>query len=142
MFFKKPLKVEKKDGDRVPPGQTVTDKFPVLTDGPAPTVEKSEWVFEIKYENEVLRSFNWEEFNNLKQETIETDIHCVTRWSKLDTVWNGVYIDDLVDGLIDKEKHKFIMAYCFGGYTTNLPLEDVMDKKGSVVKIFDGKDFE
>ena len=57
MFFKKPLKVEKKDGDRVPPGQTVTDKFPVLTDGPAPTVEKSEWVFEIKYENEVLRSF-------------------------------------------------------------------------------------
>ena len=115
MFFKKPLKVEKKDGDRVPPGQTVTDKFPVLTDGPAPIVEKSEWVFEVKYENEVLRSFNWEEFNNLKQETIETDIHCVTRWSKLDTVWNGVYIDDLVDGLIDKEKHKFVMAYCFGG---------------------------
>ena len=142
MFFKKPLKVEKNDGDRVPPGQTVTDKFPVLTDGPAPTVEKSEWVFEIKYENEVLRSFNWEEFNNLKQETIETDIHCVTRWSKLDTVWNGVYIDELVDGLFDKEKHNFVMAYCFGGYTTNLPLEDIMDKKGTVVTIFDGKDLE
>ena len=58
MFFKKPLKVEKNENNRVPPGQTVTDKFPVLTDGPAPEVKKDEWVFEIKYENEILRSFN------------------------------------------------------------------------------------
>ena len=103
MFFKKPLKVEKDENNRVPPGQTVTDKFPVLTDGPAPEVNKDEWVFEIKYENELLRSFNWEEFNDIKQETIETDIHCVTRWSKLDTVWTGIYIEDLLDGIIDKE---------------------------------------
>ena len=105
-MFKRPLKVNNQD-NRVPPGQTVTDKFPVLTDGPAPEVEKSEWVFEIKHENEILRSFNWEEFNNLKQETIETDIHCVTRWSKLDT-FNGVYIEDLLDGLVNEEKHKLL----------------------------------
>jgi len=142
MFFKKPLKVEKDENNRVPPGQTVTDNFPVLTDGPAPDVEKSEWVFEIKYQNELLRSFDWEEFNNLKQETITTDIHCVTRWSKLDTVWNGVYVEDLLDGLIDPKNHKFVMAFCFGGYTTNLPIEDLMDKKGSVVTTFDGKDLE
>ena len=59
MFFKKPYKVEKDEDNSVPPGQTVTDKFPVLTDGPAPNVEKSEWIFEVRYQNELLRSYSW-----------------------------------------------------------------------------------
>ena len=107
-MFKKPTYVNK-DESRIPPGQTVTDKFPVLTDGPAPNVEKSEWIFEVRYQNELLRSYSWEEFNSLKQETITTDIHCVTRWSKLDTVWNGVYVEDLLNGLIDSYTNDYLL---------------------------------
>jgi len=142
MFFKKPYKVEKDEDNRVPPGQTVTEQFPVLTDGVTPEVNTLDWVFEIKYQEDTLRSINWKEFNSLKQMPVTTDIHCVTRWSKLDTEWEGVSVDTLLDGIFDDTKHKYVMAFCYGGYTTNLPIEDIIGGKAHVVTKYDSRDLE
>ena len=109
--------------DRLPPGQYLTDDFPVLSAGPTPRIPLDRWEFTISAGDEVLKRWTWEEFQTLPHETPTVDIHCVTSWSKLDTQWEGISVDVLLRGL-DVEA-AFVLAHCYGGYTTNLPLADV-----------------
>ena len=123
--------------DRVPPGQYVTDDFPVLSAGPTPHTSLDDWDLTITGEVDGLRRWSWDEFRALPSEPVTVDIHCVTKWSKLDTTWSGISLDTLLDG-IDTEG-MYISAWCDGGYTTNLPLEDVVDGKAWVAYEFDGE---
>jgi DMSO/TMAO reductase YedYZ molybdopterin-dependent catalytic subunit len=108
---------------RVPPGQYVTRDFPVLSAGPTPHTPLAEWTFSIRRNGTELRSWSWEEIQALPAETVTADIHCVTRWSKLDTQWRGVSMDTLL-GTVDRDTG-YVLAFCDGGYTTNLPAADV-----------------
>jgi hypothetical protein len=111
------------DPVRVPPGQYVTGDFPVLSAGPTPHTSLELWDFSIVGELAEPRGWTWEEFLALPSETITTDIHCVTKWSKLDTNWTGVSLDTLLEGV--GSEARYVTAWCDGGYTTNLALEDV-----------------
>jgi len=123
------------DPTRVPPGQYLTNDFPVLSAGPTPHTALDQWSFEIDGALESPRSWSWSEFRALPTETISTDIHCVTKWSKLDTAWRGISIDTLLDGI--ETAAEYLVATSDGGYTTNLPLEDVSGAKAWVVFDFD-----
>jgi DMSO/TMAO reductase YedYZ molybdopterin-dependent catalytic subunit len=124
------------ESGRVPPGQYVTDDFPVLTAGPTPHTPLDEWTFSVA-DGDTRVSWTWEEFRALPSETVTKDIHCVTTWSKLDTVWEGVSVNTLLEGV--ETSAEFVLAFCDGGYTTNLPLEDVTDGKAWVAFGFDGE---
>ena len=119
------------DGGRVPPGQYLTDDFPVLSAGPTPRTPLEEWSFSITGEVDEPRTYSWDEFRALPTETITRDIHCVTKWSKLDTVWEGVPVSALLEG--HETAAEYVVAFCDGGYTTNLPLEDVAGGNAWVV---------
>lgn len=125
---------------RVPPGQYLVDDFPVLSAGPTPDVALDRWTFGVTGEVDEPRRWTWEEFRALPSETFTTDLHCVTRWSKLDTEWEGVSVDTLLDGV--ETAAEYAVALCHGGYTTNLPLEDVLDGKAWVAFAYDGEPLE
>ena len=122
---------------RVPPGQYLTDGFPVLSAGPTPRTPLDEWSFTVVGEVGEPRRWTWEEFRALPSEEITCDIHCVTRWSKLDTTWEGVSVDTLLEGA--EHDAGYVVAFCDGGYTTNLPIEDVTGGKAWVVYDYDGE---
>jgi DMSO/TMAO reductase YedYZ molybdopterin-dependent catalytic subunit len=126
--------------DRLPPGQYETADFPVLSAGPTPHTPLEEWTFIITGEVNAPRSWTWEEFRALPSEIAKCDIHCVTKWSKLDTEWEGVS----VDALLAEVQHEagYVLAFCDGGYTTNLPLEDVVDGKAWVAFSYGGEPLE
>jgi DMSO/TMAO reductase YedYZ molybdopterin-dependent catalytic subunit len=126
--------------DRVPPGQYTVNDFPVLSAGPTPHTPLAEWSFEVRGAVEPERTWTWEELRALPSETITRDIHCVTRWSKLDTTWEGVSVDTLLDGL--DLRGAYVTAFCDGGYTTNLEIEDVTGGKAWVAYTFDGSPLE
>jgi DMSO/TMAO reductase YedYZ molybdopterin-dependent catalytic subunit len=111
------------DPDRVPPGQYVTPDYPVLSAGPTPHTPLDQWDFTIVGEVDEPRRWTWEEFRALPSAEITTDIHCVTKWSKLDTHWRGVAVDTLLDGIDTSAEH--VIQFSDGGYTTNTPLEDL-----------------
>ena len=121
---------------RLPPGQYLTRDFPVLSAGPTPRTPLTEWTFSITGEVADPKRWTWEEFRKLPSETITRDIHCVTKWSKFDTVWEGVSVDTLLKGV--KTNAGYVMAFSDGGYTTNLPLADVMGGKAWVAFSFGG----
>ena len=122
--------------NRVPPGQYVTRDFPVLSAGPTPRVATEGWTFEIRGAVGQPRHWTWDELHALSREDIQVDIHCVTKWSKLDTKWAGVSLDTL---LRDVEPNgNYIVAFSDGGYTTNLPLADVTGGKAWIVDTYDG----
>jgi DMSO/TMAO reductase YedYZ molybdopterin-dependent catalytic subunit len=123
--------------DRVPPGQYVTDDFPVLSAGPTPHTSLDDWDLTITGEVDGLRSWSWDEFRALPSEPVTVDIHCVTKWSKLDSEWEGVSLDTLLDGV--DTTAEYVVAFCDGGYTTNLPLEDLTDGKAWIAFVFDGE---
>jgi len=120
---------------RVPPGQYVTADFPVLSAGPTPHTPLSKWTFSIDGGTEP-KSWTWEEFRALPAETLTTDIHCVTRWSKLDTVWEGVSLDVLLGAV--NYSQKYVLAFSDGGYTTNLPVADLLGGRAWVAFSFGG----
>jgi DMSO/TMAO reductase YedYZ molybdopterin-dependent catalytic subunit len=122
--------------DRVPPGQYVTNDFPVLSAGPTPHTRLDQWTFSIRHGGDTTRSWNWQEMRALPSETITADIHCVTRWSKLDTQWQGVSVDTL----LREAGHDagYVLAFCDGGYTTNLPIGDVTGGQAWVAFDFGG----
>jgi DMSO/TMAO reductase YedYZ molybdopterin-dependent catalytic subunit len=122
---------------RVPPGQHVTRDFPVLSAGPTPHTPLSAWTFEIAGEVDEPRRWTWEELRALPSEEITVDIHCVTTWSKLDTVWEGVSVDTLLEGV--ETSAEYVTAFSDGGYTTNLPLPDVTGGKAWVAFGYDGE---
>ena len=125
--------------DRIPPGQHLVDDFPVLSAGPTPHTPLAEWTFTIEGGAEPA-SWTWEEFQALPSEEITTDIHCVTKWSKLDTAWRGVSLDTLL-ALVEHDAD-YLLAFCDGGYTTNLPLEHVTDGKAWIAYDYDGEPLE
>jgi DMSO/TMAO reductase YedYZ molybdopterin-dependent catalytic subunit len=128
---------EEGDSGRVPPGQYLVEDFPVLSAGPTPHTPLEEWTFTVTGEGVEAKTWTWDEFRALPSETITKDIHCVTKWSKLDTVWEGVSIDTLLDEV--KHDAAYVIAFCDGGYTTNLPLEDVSDGKAWIAFGYDGE---
>ena len=123
-------------GERLPPGQYLERGFPVLTAGPTPRLEPAEWSFRIDgmVGNEL--EWSWDEFAKLPFEDIPCDIHCVTKWSKLDTSFRGVSVDALLESA--KPEGAFSMAYSYGGYTTNLPLEEMTGGRAWVVTEHEG----
>jgi DMSO/TMAO reductase YedYZ molybdopterin-dependent catalytic subunit len=134
-FRGRPHPVE--DGARLPPGQYLVGGFPVLSAGPTPHTPLAEWTFSIEGEIDTPRRWTWEEFRALPTEVITRDIHCVTKWSKLDTVWEGVSVDTLLEGVSTSADH--VMAFSSGGYTTNLPLEDLTGGRAWVAFAYDGE---
>ena len=110
---------------RLPPGQSVTQKFPVLHYGPVPTFNPATWSLWVRGEVEQEMRWTWDEFQKLPRTKAMMDIHCVTRWSKFDTLWEGVSLRDLIDlGLIKlKPNTRYIMQHAEYGFTVNLPLE-------------------
>ncbi|MDP6665936.1 MAG: sulfite oxidase-like oxidoreductase [Dehalococcoidia bacterium] len=141
----------------LPPGQYLEDGFPVLTAGPTPRIDTATWEFTIEGagagqdDGEATREgkstarpktpgrWSWDDLNALPQTDLHTDIHCVTKWSKFDTDWRGVTIDTLFEDAGITPPGGFVMAFCDGGYTTNLPVEDIVDGKGLLVHTYDGK---
>ena len=112
----------------------------MLSAGPTPRTPLSEWTFSITGQIDEPRRWTWEEFLSLPTESITKDIHCVTKWSKLDTVWEGVSVDVLLDGV--ETAAEYVMAFSDGDYTTNLPLEDVTGGKAWVAFRFGGDPLE
>jgi DMSO/TMAO reductase YedYZ molybdopterin-dependent catalytic subunit len=127
------------DSSRVPPGQYLTDDFPVLSAGPTPQTSLDMWSFEIVGGTEP-KGWSWSEFQALPKETVTADIHCVTRWSKLDTTWRGVSVDTLLEQV--EHDAAYLLAFCDGGYTTNLPIEDVTGGKAWVAYEYDDEPLE
>lgn len=126
---------------RLPPGQSLTVKFPVLHYGPVPRFDPTTWTFRVWGEVEEERVWTWEEFNQLPRTTVKMDIHCVTRWSKADTVWEGVSVRTLVEqGFIRlKPTAAYVMQHAEYGYTTNLPLEVVLQENFLLATHFNGE---
>jgi DMSO/TMAO reductase YedYZ molybdopterin-dependent catalytic subunit len=125
---------------RIPPGQYRTLDFPVLSAGPTPHTPLDAWDLRIDGELDAPRRWTWDEFLALPRETFTVDIHCVTKWSKLDTEWEGVSLDLLLDGVADHAD--YLIAQCDGGYTTNLPIEDVTGGKAWIAVGYDGEALE
>ena len=128
------------DPSRVPPGQYVTEDFPVLSAGPTPHTPLDQWSFKIDGAVTQPVSWTWEEFQALAAEPVTVDIHCVTKWSKLDTQWRGVSIDSLL-GNVETEAG-YLTAWSDGGYTTNLALEDVTGGQAWVAYEYGGEPLE
>jgi DMSO/TMAO reductase YedYZ molybdopterin-dependent catalytic subunit len=128
------------DPSRVPPGQYVVNDFPVLSAGPTPHAPLDEWSFTIQGAVDEPLSWPWPEFTALPSQTFTVDIHCVTKWSKLDTSWTGVSVDTLLEGVATEAE--YVTAWCDGGYTTNLPLEDLMGGRAWVAYEFAGQPLE
>lgn len=126
---------------RLPPGQTVTVKFPVLHYGPVPEFDPATWDFRIWGEVVEPRRVNWEEFNQLPRVSLKMDIHCVTGWSKFDTTWEGVSVGRLVEeGIIQiKPEAKYVLEHAEFGFTTNLPLEIVLAENFMMATHFNGE---
>ena len=123
---------------KLPPGQFLTTDFPVLSAGPTPRVSLDQWEFKIDDGSDVLRRWNWKAFRELPAEAITVDIHCVTRWSKLGTHWEGVSLDTIFAGV--KTDAEYALVHSYGDYSTNLPLEDLMNKQAWIAFRFDDED--
>jgi DMSO/TMAO reductase YedYZ molybdopterin-dependent catalytic subunit len=122
---------------RVPPGQYLVQGFPVLSAGPTPHTPSAQWTFTINGEVDQDKRWTWDEFMKLPREEITHDIHCVTKWTKLDTRWTGVRVETLMEGV--DTAAEYVTAFSDGGYTTNLPLEDLLDRKAWVAFEYDGE---
>jgi DMSO/TMAO reductase YedYZ molybdopterin-dependent catalytic subunit len=123
---------------KLPPGQYVTDDFPVLSAGPTQHLPLDQWEFVVDNGASALKRWSWKSFRELPAERVTADIHCVTRWSKFGTSWEGVSLDTLLADV--KTDARYAMAHSYGGYSTNLPLEDLKNNQAWVVFRFDGHD--
>jgi DMSO/TMAO reductase YedYZ molybdopterin-dependent catalytic subunit len=127
----------RRGGDDLPPGQYLTHDFPVLSAGPTPRVLPEHWEFTVANETGEVTRWDWSALTSLPSEEITKDLHCVTRWSKLATEWKGVSLDVL---LADVETAAdYVMVHAYGGYTTNLPLEDLLDGQAWIAYEYDGE---
>ena len=122
---------------RLPPGQYVESGFPVLTAGPTPDIAPKEWGLRIDGMVAEEAEWTWDELHELPFEEVPCDIHCVTKWSKLGTSFRGVSIDTLLEAV--EPLGPYATAYSYGGYTTNLPIEDLTDGKAWVVTEHEGE---
>ena len=124
---------------RVPPGQHLTNDFPVLSAGPTPRTDLARWTFTIDGLVKAAVSWTWEDFQPLPAQDFVKDISCVTKWTKLDTSWRGVSIDTLFEHVELDPRAVALVAWCDGGYTTNLLLSDVLNGQAFVAYELDGK---
>ena len=122
-----------------PPGQFVTERFPVLTFGATPRVDVSTWRFKAFGLVEEELTLDWQQFNDLPQTALDAEFHCVTQWSKLQNAWRGVRFTDLMELAKPKPEAKFVMAHCYGGYTTNVALDVLMDDDVLFAHTHDGE---
>jgi DMSO/TMAO reductase YedYZ molybdopterin-dependent catalytic subunit len=124
-------------GSNLPPGQYLTQDFPVLSAGPTPHIRTEHWEFTVTTETGEAYRWDWAGLLAMPAEEITKDIHCVTRWSKFETSWKGVSLDTL---LADVETSAdFALAHSYGGYTTNLPMDDLLDGQAWIVYEYDGE---
>jgi DMSO/TMAO reductase YedYZ molybdopterin-dependent catalytic subunit len=130
------------DGNRLPSGQYLTERFPVLHVGDVPTYKPGEWNLKVfgAVNNEFTLTFD--ELKSMPSTTLTTDIHCVTKWSKFDTVWRGVKVRDLFERAGVKPEAAYVMGHAEYGYTANLPLADIMRDESMVVYEYEGEDIE
>lgn len=128
-----------KAADRVPPGQYITPDFPVLSAGPTPRTDLDQWTFTIEGLVREQVRWSWAEFLQLPARSFVVDIHCVTKWSKLDTRWEGVSVDTLFEQIDLSSEAMYVTAFCDGGYTTNMPLVDVINGRAFVATRYDGR---
>jgi DMSO/TMAO reductase YedYZ molybdopterin-dependent catalytic subunit len=126
-------------GDRLPPGQYLTNDFPVLSAGPTPHTPLDQWTFQLGGLVAQPVTWSWAEFTALPAREWTVDISCVTKWTKLDTRWRGVAIDTLLEGVDIDPRAAFAVAWSDGGYTTNLPLPDLLNGQAFVAWEYDGK---
>jgi DMSO/TMAO reductase YedYZ molybdopterin-dependent catalytic subunit len=125
------------DASRLPPGQHIDPGFPVLSAGPTPRTALDKWDFMVDGQVVHPQHWTWQQFQALPRTTPRVDIHCVTKWSKLDTNWEGVSVDTLLEPA--EPTGDYLIAHCDGDYTTNLSLEDVTDGKAWVVFAYEGE---
>ncbi len=127
-------------GDRVPPGQYVTDDFPVLTAGPTEYIDRDRWEL-IVSDGDTEARFDWNGLHELPMREVTVDLHCVTHWTKLGTAWRGVAVADLFEaaGVGDFEH---AVATSYGGYTTNIPVADLVDRVALVAVAYDDDEIE
>lgn len=128
IFKRKELEEQSKREGRLPPGQSLTQKFPVLHYGPVPAFNPATWDFRIWGEVEEEKCWSWDEFSQLPRTKLTMDIHCVTRWSKMDTTWEGVSVRGLIaQGFIQiNPSARYVLQHAEFGFTVNLPLEVVL----------------
>ena len=126
----------------VPPGQFVTEKLPILSAGPAPRIDLKQWRFRVFGEVEEELELTREQFEALPRTTVTADFHCVTQWSRLDNLWEGVLFGELMRLIQPKPEARFVMVHCYGGYTTNLPLNALEDENVLFADTHDGKPLE
>lgn len=131
-------KRDQSDKSRIPPGQYKTDDFPVLSLGPTPHIDTKDWSLRVEGLVEKPQKCNWDEFAKLPHEDVVRDIHCVTKWSKLDSRWRGVSLDYLIKEVAVKPEAKFLIAYSDDGYSTNIPLADIVGGKAWIATSYDG----
>ncbi len=125
-----------RDDTRIPPGQTLVRDWPVLSAGATPDVDTAEWTFSIRTESGV-HEWTWDEVQALGVEDVTVDIHCVTHWTKLDMPWRGVSLDKLFADV--ETAHEYCMVHSHGGYTTNVPLDELLDGKAWIAFEADGE---
>jgi DMSO/TMAO reductase YedYZ molybdopterin-dependent catalytic subunit len=116
---------QKGEQDRLPPGQYLVRDFPVLSAGPTPRLSTDRWEFTVTTETGQVHKWSWAELTALPSETVTVDLHCVTKWTKLDTTWRGVSIETLLENV--ESAADYVVAHSYDGYTTNVPLEDLLD---------------
>jgi DMSO/TMAO reductase YedYZ molybdopterin-dependent catalytic subunit len=141
IFRRRELEEQIKGEGRLPPGQSLTQKFPVLHYGPVPSFNPATWDFRIWGEVEEDKSWSWDEFNQLPKTKITMDIHCVTRWSKMDTTWEGVTVQTLIDkGLVRlKPSARYVLQHAEYGFTVNLPLEIILADNFLLATTYNGQ---
>lgn len=125
--------------ERLPPGQFLTEDFPVLSAGPTPRVDLATWKFTLKVRAQPAKAWNWQEFSALPQSKMTRDIHCVTAWSKFDTAWEGVLIDDILADAGIEPPTGFTLVHGYDGYDTNVPTADLIGGKAMVALKYEGK---
>jgi len=124
---------------RLPPRQVFTRKFPVMSMGPAPDVDIADWTLTLKHGVRPLRRWDWTAFSALPRRRIVRDVHCVTRWSKLDTAWEGVMLDDLLADAGLAAPTGFVLAHSADGYSTNLPVDDLLGGRAMIATHYDDR---
>jgi DMSO/TMAO reductase YedYZ molybdopterin-dependent catalytic subunit len=127
---------------RTPPGQTVTEKFPVLTYGSTPAFDRDTWDFRMWGLVDSEARWSYDEFMALPSTRIVADFHCVTTWSRLDNEWEGVTFRELLGHVTLRPDARFAMLHCDGGYTTNLSLEAISEADVMFAYRLDGEDLE
>jgi len=126
--------------DRVPPGQFVAKKFPVLTYGPTPKIDLGSWQLRIFGLVEEDLELTWEQFTSQPWSQVDADFHCVTQWTALDNVWEGVLFSDLIRLVRLRPEARYVMAHCYGGYTSNLPLAAILEGSGILAHKHNGQE--